>query len=142
MDEQIDKQLENAQPKGPFWISKYLRYLSWDRVIGVLMIGAIIVYAKSGKPAKVMGPQKPAVKQEIVKQETVEQSAGNQAVTARYQEGTSYRTISSQQGYEQQYERTEPATPAANASGGYQGSEAGKDPERRICFEYCSGGSG
>jgi type IV secretory pathway VirB10-like protein len=111
MDEQIDKQLENAQPKGPFWISKYLRYLSWDRVIGVLMIGAIIVYAKSGKPAKVMGPQKPAVKQEIVKQEIVEQSVGNQAVAARYQEGTSYRTISSQQGYEQQYERTEPATP-------------------------------
>jgi hypothetical protein len=92
MDEQIDKQLLNAQPKGPFWFSKYLRYLSWDRVIGVLMIGAIIVYAKSGKPAKVMGPQKPVVKQEIVKQEIVEQSVGNQAVAARYQEGTGYRT--------------------------------------------------
>ncbi|MFL6464604.1 MAG: TrbI/VirB10 family protein [Bryobacteraceae bacterium] len=111
MDEQIDKQLLNAQPKGPFWFSKYLRYLSWDRVIGVLMIGAIMVYAKSGKSIKAMGPQKPVVKQELVKQEIVEQPAAEQAVPARYQAGTGYTPISSQPGYEQPYERTEPATP-------------------------------
>src|SRR5439155_16209516 len=115
MDEQIDKQLENAQPKGPFWISKYLRYLSWDRVIGVLMIGAIIMYARSGKPAKAIGPQKPIVKQELVKQELVElptsAQAQAQAIPARYQAGTSYTPISSQPGYEPQPERTEPAMP-------------------------------
>src|SRR5947209_1853842 len=111
MDEQIDKQLENAQPKGPFWFSKYLRYVSWDRAIGVLMIGAIIVYAKSGAHAsKVMGPQKPVVKQEIVKQEIVEQSTA-QVVPARYQAGTGYTPISSQPGYEPQPERTEPTAP-------------------------------
>src|SRR5947209_17629772 len=109
MDEQIDKQLENAQPKGPFWFSKYLRYVSWDRAIGVLMIGAIIVYAKSGAHAsKAMGPQKPVVKQEIVKQEIVEQP---QIVPARYQSGTGYTPISSQPGYGPPPERTEPATP-------------------------------
>jgi hypothetical protein len=111
MDEQIDKQLENAQPKGPFWFSKYLRYVSWDRAIGVLMIGAIILYARSGAhTSKVMGPQKPVVKQEIVKQEIVEQPTA-QVVPARYQSGTGYTPISSQPGYEPQPERTEPATP-------------------------------
>jgi len=109
MDEQIDKQLENAQPKGPFWFSKYTRFLSWDRAIGVLMIGAIILYARSGAhTSKVMGPQKPVVKQEIVKQEIVEQP---QMVPARYQAGTGYTPLSSQPGYEPQQERTEPATP-------------------------------
>lgn len=111
MDEQIDKQLENAQPKGPFWFSKYLRYVSWDRAIGVLIVGAVIFYAKSGAHAsKVMGPQKPVVKQEIVKQEIVEQPTA-QVVPARYQAGTGYTPISSQPGYEPQPERTEPAAP-------------------------------
>src|SRR3954465_1269405 len=114
MDEQIDKQLENAQPKGPFWFSKYLRYVTWDRAIGVIIVGAVIFYAKSGAHAsKAMGPQKPVVKQEIVKQEIAEQP---QMVPARYQSGTGYTPISSQPSYDPQPERAEPATPQQTAA--------------------------
>jgi len=111
MDEQIDRQLENAQPKGPFWFSKYLRYVTWDRAIGAVMIAAIIFYARSGKPVKTMGPQKPVVKQEIVKQETTAAPATTQATPSRYQAGMAYAPLYSPVGYEPQQEHVEPATP-------------------------------
>jgi type IV secretory pathway VirB10-like protein len=106
MDEQIDKQLENAQPKGPFWFSKYLRFFTWDRGIGIMMIGIGIVYVTHSKPVRAVGPQKPPVKQEIV-----EPPITDTATAPRYQSGTTYQPISSQPGYQPPAERSYEAAP-------------------------------